>query len=222
MLDQKWIRGDLDDLASRLRKKGFELDAAYLSSAEQERKAAQTQMEALQSERNRSSKAIGQAKAKGEAIEPLLAEVATLGEQLEAEKAKFEAVASKLQGYLQTIPNLPDEDVPDGTDEADNALLRTWGEPKAFQFEPLDHVDLTAAGGAMDFDVAAKLSQSRFVVLRGELAQLQRALIQFMLDVHVEEHGYEKVYVPFIVNSDSLFGTGQLPKFAEDQFRIDD
>jgi seryl-tRNA synthetase len=126
-----------------------------------------------------------------------------------------------LQGYLQTIPNLPDEDVPDGTDEADNALLRTWGEPKAFQFEPLDHVDLTAAGGAMDFDVAAKLSQSRFVVLRGELAQLQRALIQFMLDVHVEEHGYEEVYVPFIVNSDSLFGTGQLPKFAEDQFRID-
>lgn len=221
MLDQKWIRGDLDDLASRLRKKGFELDAAYLSSAEQERKAAQTQMEALQSERNRSSKAIGQAKAKGEDIEPLLAEVATLGERLEAEKAKFEAVASKLQGYLATIPNLPDEDVPDGTDEADNALLRTWGEPKAFQFEPLDHVDLTAAGGAMDFDVAAKLSQSRFVILRGELAQLQRALIQFMLDVHVEEHGYEEVYVPFIVNSDSLFGTGQLPKFAEDQFRID-
>ena len=221
MLDQKWIRGDLDDLASRLLKKGFELDAAYLSLAEQERKASQTQMEALQSERNRSSKAIGQAKARGEDIEPLLAEVATLGERLEAEKAKFEAVASKLQGYLATIPNLPDEDVPEGTDEADNALVRTWGEPKTFGFEPLDHVDLTAAGGAMDFDVAAKLSQSRFVVLRGELAQLQRALIQFMLDVHVQEHGYEEVYVPFIVNSDSLYGTGQLPKFAEDQFRID-
>ena len=221
MLDQKWIRGDLDDLASRLLKKGFELDVAYLSSAEQERKASQTQMEALQSERNRSSKAIGQAKAKGEDIEPLLAQVATLGERLEAEKAKFEAVARKLQGYLATIPNLPDEDVPDGTDEADNALVRTWGEPKTFGFEPLDHVDLTAAGGAMDFDVAAKLSQSRFVVLRGELAQLQRALIQFMLDVHVQEHGYEEVYVPFIVNSDSLYGTGQLPKFAEDQFRID-
>ena len=178
-------------------------------------------MEALQSERNRSSKAIGQAKARGEDIEPLLAEVATLGERLEAEKAKFEAVASKLQGYLATIPNLPDEDVPEGTDEADNALVRTWGEPKTFGFEPLDHVDLTAAGGAMDFDVAAKLSQSRFVVLRGELAKLQRALIQFMLDVHVQEHGYEEVYVPFIVNSDSLYGTGQLPKFAEDQFRID-
>ena len=221
MLDQKWIRGDLDDLASRLLKKGFELDAAYLSLAEQERKASQTQMEALQSERNRSSKAIGQAKARGEDIEPLLAEVATLGERLEAEKAKFEAVARKLQGYLATIPNLPDEDVPEGTDEADNALVRTWGEPKTFGFEPLDHVDLTAAGGAMDFDVAAKLSQSRFVVLRGELAQLQRALIQFMLDVHVQEHGYEEVYVPFIVNSDSLYGTGQLPKFAEDQFRID-
>ena len=221
MLDQKWIRGDLDHLASRLLKKGFELDAAYLSLAEQERKASQTQMEALQSERNRSSKAIGQAKARGEDIEPLLTEVATLGERLEAEKAKFEAVARKLQGYLATIPNLPDEDVPDGTDEADNALVRTWGEPKTFQFEPLDHVDLAAAGGAMDFDVAAKLSQSRFVVLRGELAQLQRALIQFMLDVHVQEHGYEEVYVPFIVNSDSLYGTGQLPKFAEDQFRID-
>ena len=221
MLDQKWIRGDLADLAGRLAKKGFELDVAFLESAEQGRKSAQTSMELLQSERNSRSKAIGQAKAKGEDIEPLLAEVATLGDRLEAEKARFESVNRSLQGYLATLPNLPDDDVPSGTDEADNVLVRSWGSPTELGFTPRDHVDLGAAGGGMDFDVAVKLSQSRFVVLRGELAKLQRALIQFMLDVHVGEHGYQEVYVPFIVNSDSLHGTGQLPKFAEDQFKIE-
>ncbi len=221
MLDQKWIRGDLADLAGRLAKKGFELDVAFLESAEQGRKSAQTSMESLQSERNSRSKAIGQAKAKGEDIEPLLAEVATLGDRLEAEKARFESVNRELQGYLATLPNLPDDDVPSGTDEADNVLVRSWGSPTELGFTPRDHVDLGAAGGGMDFDVAVKLSQSRFVVLRGELAKLQRALIQFMLDVHVGEHGYQEVYVPFIVNSDSLHGTGQLPKFAEDQFKIE-
>ncbi|MEL0093378.1 MAG: serine--tRNA ligase [Pseudomonadales bacterium] len=221
MLDQKWIRGDLADLAGRLAKKGFELDVAFLESAEQGRKSAQTSMESLQSERNSRSKAIGQAKAKGEDIEPLLAEVATLGDRLEAEKARFESVNRELQGYLATLPNLPDDDVPSGTDESDNVLVRSWGSPTELGFTPRDHVDLGAAGGGMDFDVAVKLSQSRFVVLRGELAKLQRALIQFMLDVHVGEHGYQEVYVPFIVNSDSLHGTGQLPKFAEDQFKIE-
>ncbi|MGA0170915.1 MAG: serine--tRNA ligase, partial [Pseudomonadales bacterium] len=221
MLDQKWIRGDLADLAGRLAKKGFELDVAFLESAEQGRKSAQTSMESLQSERNSRSKAIGQAKAKGEDIEPLLAEVATLGDRLEAEKVRFESVNRSLQGYLATLPNLPDDDVPSGTDEADNVLVRSWGSPTELGFTPRDHVDLGAAGGGMDFDVAVKLSQSRFVVLRGELAKLQRALIQFMLDVHVGEHGYQEVYVPFIVNSDSLHGTGQLPKFAEDQFKIE-
>ena len=221
MLDQKWIRGDLADLAGRLSKKGFELDVAYLESAEQNRKSAQTSMESLQSERNSRSKAIGQAKAKGEDIEPLLAEVATLGDRLEAEKARFESVNQALQGYLATLPNLPDEDVPTGTDESDNIIVRSWGTPTELGFTPRDHVDLGAPGGRMDFDVAVKLSQSRFVVLRGELAKLQRALIQFMLDVHVGEHGYQEVYVPFIVNSDSLHGTGQLPKFAEDQFKIE-
>ncbi len=221
MLDQKWIRGDLADLAGRLAKKGFELDVAFLESAEQGRKSAQTSMESLQSERNSRSKAIGQAKVKGEDIEPLLAEVATLGDRLEAEKARFESVNRELQGYLATLPNLPDDDVPSGTDESDNVLLRSWGSPTELGFTPRDHVDLGAAGGGMDFDVAVKLSQSRFVVLRGELAKLQRALIQFMLDVHVGEHGYQEVYVPFIVNSDSLHGTGQLPKFAEDQFKIE-
>ncbi len=221
MLDQKWIRGDLADLAGRLAKKGFELDVAFLESAEQGRKSAQTSMESLQSERNSRSKAIGQAKAKGEDIEPLLAEVATLGDRLEAEKARFESVNRELQGYLATLPNLPDDDVPSGADESDNVLVRSWGSPTELGFTPRDHVDLGAAGGGMDFDVAVKLSQSRFVVLRGELAKLQRALIQFMLDVHVGEHGYQEVYVPFIVNSDSLHGTGQLPKFAEDQFKIE-
>jgi len=221
MLDQKWIRGDLADLAGRLAKKGFELDVAFLESAEQGRKSAQTSMESLQSERNSRSKAIGQAKAKGEDIEPLLAEVATLGDRLEAEKTRFESVNRALQGYLATLPNLPDDDVPSGTDESDNVLVRSWGSPTELGFTPRDHVDLGAAGGGMDFDVAVKLSQSRFVVLRGELAKLQRALIQFMLDVHVGEHGYQEVYVPFIVNSDSLHGTGQLPKFAEDQFKIE-
>ena len=221
MLDQKWIRGDLADLAGRLAKKGFELDVAFLESAELGRKSAQTSMESLQSERNSRSKAIGQAKAKGEDIEPLLAEVATLGDRLEAEKARFESVNRSLQGYLATLPNLPDDDVPSGTDESDNVLVRSWGSPTELGFTPRDHVDLGAAGGGMDFDVAVKLSQSRFVVLRGELAKLQRALIQFMLDVHVGEHGYQEVYVPFIVNSDSLHGTGQLPKFAEDQFKIE-
>ena len=221
MLDQKWIRGDLADLAGRLAKKGFELDVAFLESAEQGRKSAQTSMESLQSERNSRSKAIGQAKVKGEDIEPLLAEVATLGDRLEAEKARFESVNRELQGYLATLPNLPDDDVPSGADESDNVLVRSWGSPTELGFKPRDHVDLGAAGGGMDFDVAVKLSQSRFVVLRGELAKLQRALIQFMLDVHVGEHGYQEVYVPFIVNSDSLHGTGQLPKFAEDQFKIE-
>lgn len=221
MLDQKWIRGDLVDLAGRLAKKGFELDSAYLESAEQDRKAAQTAMETLQSERNSRSKAIGQAKSKGEDIEPLLAEVATLGDRLESEKARFEAVNSELQGYLATIPNIPDDDVPEGSDESDNVVLRSWGTPAELAFEPRDHVDLGAPSGGMDFDVAVKLAQSRFVVLRGELARLQRALIQFMLDVHVSEHGYQEVYVPFMVNSDSLYGTGQLPKFAEDQFKIE-
>ena len=165
-----------------------------------------------------SPSSIGQA-SKGQDIAPLLAEVSGLGERLEAAKEAFADVQGQLQAFLHAIPNLPDELVPTGKDEADNQQLRIWGEPRTFEFEPQDHVDLGGAGG-LDFETAAK-SGSRYVVMHGGIARLHRALTQFMLDTHVQQHGYQEVYVPYIVNADSLFGTGQLPKFAEDQFRID-
>ncbi|MED5340808.1 MAG: serine--tRNA ligase [Pseudomonadota bacterium] len=220
MLDIKVLRADPQEVATRLKVKGFSLDTDAFEQLEGERRRLQSETEQLQNERNVKSKGIGQAKAKGEDIKPLLAEVSGLGERLEAAKAAFTAIQTELQSFLQAIPNLPNEDVPVGKDEADNKLLHAWGEPRRFNFTPLDHVDLTAQG-SLDFEAAAKISGSRYVVMRGDVARLHRALTQFMLDTHAQQHGYQEVYVPYIVNADSLYGTGQLPKFAEDQFRID-
>ena len=222
MLDQKLIRNDLEATAAKLKLKGFELDTARFLDLEERRKTVQVETEALQSERNTKSKAIGQAKSKGEDIEPLLAEVSQLGDQLDSLKAKLQEVQTELHELLSAIPNLPDDVVPAGKSEDDNVELRTWGDVPTFDFEPLDHVDLMAGSDKLNFDLASKITGSRFITMRGDVAQLHRALIQFMLDVHTQEHGYEEVYVPYIVNAESLYGTGQLPKFEEDLFKLDD
>ena len=187
---------------------------------EDRRRVLQQETEQLQSERNSKSKGIGQAKASGEDIAPLLAEVAELGDRLDAAKARFDTLQDELNEFLRAVPNAPDAAVPAGTDEEDNVELHRWGTLPEFNFEPKDHVDI-AGNGAMDFEAASKISGSRFVVMHGQLARLHRSLTQFMVDTHVNEHGYEEIYVPYIVNADSLYGTGQLPKFAEDQFRVD-
>lgn len=220
MLDPKLIRGDLSDLAGHLARRQFVLDVDQLSSLEASRKSAQVAMETLQAERNRVSKAVGQAKSRGEDPSEILEAVSELGQQLEAEKHRFDEASSDLQQLLLGLPNVPDESVPDGHSEEDNVEIRRWGTPRQFDCEVADHVTLGESAGLMNFDVASTMAQSRFVALRGELAQLQRALTQFMLDVHVNEHGYEEVYVPFLVNEEALQGTGQLPKFGEDLFRV--
>ena len=220
MLDMKLLRQDPAAVAARLAVKGYRLDVEAFNALETERKRLQSETERLQNERNVKSKGIGQAKARGEDIQPLLDAVKDLGDRLDAAKATFDEVQDRFRTLLAGIPNVPDESVPEGRDESDNLELRRWGELPSFNFEPRDHVDL-GADGALDFETAAKITGSRFVVLRGVAARLQRALTQFMLDVHTGEHGYEEVYVPFIANADSLFGTGQLPKFAEDQFRLE-
>ena len=221
MLDPKLIRGDLPMLAGQLARRQFVLDVEVLSDLEAKRKSAQTAMETLQAERNRVSKAIGQAKAKGEDTAPIMATVSDLGAQLDHQKVVFDDASQALQAVLMSLPNIPDETVPEGRDETGNVEVRRWGTPRGFDVAAQDHVSLGERGGLMDFDVAATMAQSRFVVLKGELAQLQRALTQFMLDTHVNEHGYQEVYVPFLVNEDALKGTGQLPKFGDDLFRVD-
>ena len=221
MLDPKLIRGDLPMLAGQLARRQFVLDVEALSGLEAKRKSAQTSMETLQAERNRVSKAIGQAKAKGEDTAPIMATVSDLGAQLDHQKIVFDDASQALQTVLMSLPNIPDETVPEGRDETSNVEVRRWGTPRVFDVAAQDHVSLGERGGLMDFDVAASMAQSRFVALKGELAQLQRALTQFMLDTHVNEHGYQEVYVPFLVNEEALKGTGQLPKFGDDLFRVD-
>ena len=221
MLDPKLIRGDLPMLAGKLARRQFVLDVEVLSDLEAKRKSAQTAMETLQAERNRVSKAIGQAKAKGEDTAPIMATVSDLGAQLDHQKVVFDDASQALQAVLMSLPNIPDETVPEGRDETGNVEVRRWGTPRGFDVAAQDHVSLGERGGLMDFDVAATMAQSRFVAPKGELAQLQRALTQFMLDTHVNEHGYQEVYVPFLVNEDALKGTGQLPKFGDDLFRVD-
>ncbi len=221
MLDPKLIRSDLSAVAEQLKKRNFELDVATLESLEAKRKACQVETETFQNERNTKSKSIGKAKAAGEDIQPLLDEVAGLGEKLDAAKAALVEVQQQIDAIIMGIPNLLHESVPVGKDEADNVEIRRWGEPKSFDFEVKDHVDLGAVNGWLDFETASKLTGSRYVVMHGQMAKLHRALIQFMLDVHTNEHGYTEVYVPYIVNSESLKGTGQLPKFEEDLFCVD-
>jgi seryl-tRNA synthetase len=222
MLDPKQIRNDLDNIAERLLIKQFKLDTSAIKKLESQRKRVQVKTEALQAEKNSRSKTIGQAKAGGEDIEPLLAEVASLGSQLDAQKSELDGIQSTLNEILWAIPNLPDESVPPGKSEEENLELRTWGDPTEFPFEPKDHVELTEKNGLMDFKAGVKIAGSRFVTLHGVLAKMHRALIQLMLDVHTSEHGYEEIYVPYIVNKDSLRGTGQLPKFEEDLFKLND
>lgn len=221
MLDPNLLRNKPDEVAAAVGRRGFNLDITRLQQLETERKSLQIETEQLQNERNTRSKAIGQAKARGEDIQPLLDEVADLGEKLKQSEAKLEAIQARLRELAMGIPNIPHESVPDGADEAHNAEIRRWGDPGQFDFEPKDHVSLGEASGLMDFETASKIAASRFVVMQGPIARLHRALIQFMLDIHTMEHGYTEVNVPYLVNPDSLYGTGQLPKFAEDQFHIE-
>jgi seryl-tRNA synthetase len=220
MLDLKTLRDDPDAVAHTLKVKGFDFDVERFRALESTRRVLQQTSEQLQNERNTKSKAIGQAKANGEDIAPLVAEVGDLGDRLEAAKAQFEEAHDALQGFLRAVPNMPDTSVPAGGSEADNEELHIWGNVPEFNFEPLDHVDLTAEG-ALDFETAVKVSGSRFVIMKGELARLHRGLTQLMLDLHTRDHGYQELYVPAIVNEASLYGTGQLPKFADDQFKLD-
>jgi seryl-tRNA synthetase len=220
MLDPRLFRSDIEQTAQQLARRGFVLDCDGISRLEAERKALQVQTQELQNERNQRSKAIGQAKAKGEDIQPLLDAVADLGDKLKQAEGRLTELQEALNGILMGVPNIPDESVPDGKDEEDNVEIRRWGEPHAFDFEPADHVDVGQRLGGLDFDTAAKLTGSRFAVMTGQMARLHRALIQFMLDMHTTEHGYSETYVPYLVNADSLRGTGQLPKFEEDLFAL--
>jgi seryl-tRNA synthetase len=222
MLDPKLLRGDLDGVAAKLARRGYLLDTAALESLEQQRKEIQVDTQTLQAERNARSKSIGKAKAAGEDIAPLLQEVEGLGDQLKSKEAELAKLQDELNGLLMGIPNIPQDNVPDGKGEEDNPEIRAWGERPVFDFEPKDHVDLGEALGQLDFEIAAKLTGSRFSVIQGPLARMHRALIQFMLDTHTQQHRYREVYVPYLVNADSLRGTGQLPKFEEDLFRMTD
>jgi len=220
MLDPALLRQQPDELAERLRStRGFVLDTASLASLEGERKRIQVRTQELQALRNAKSKAIGQAKGKGEDVSALMAEVAAFGDELKASEIELERIRGELEALSLGIPNLPQSDVPVGADETDNVEQSRWGTPRSFDFEVKDHVELGARHGWLDGETAAKLSGARFTVLRGPIARLHRALAQFMIDLHADEHGYEETNVPLLVNADSMRGTGQLPKFEEDLFQ---
>jgi len=219
MLDPKLLRSELETTAARLARRGHTLDMERIGTLETLRKTLQVRTQELQNQRNTHSKTIGRAKATGQGIQPLLDEIAGLGGALKQTEIELDAIQTQLLDLQLGIPNIPHETTPTGDGEADNVEIRRWGEPSQFEFEPRDHVDLGAEGG-LDFEAGAKLTGARFVVIRGQLAQLHRALIQFMLDLHTQEHGYQEVYVPYLVNADSLRGTGQLPKFEADLFKL--
>ncbi len=219
MIDPKLLRHATADVEKNLARRGFEFDVAGYLALEERRKSLQVETETLQSERNASAKRIGMAKAKGEDIAPLLAAVKDVGDKLEAAESSLSVVQAELRDIELGLPNLLQDDVPDGRDEAQNVEIRSWGTPGSFDFDVRDHIELGEKSGLLDFDSAARISGSRFAVMRGGLARLQRALIQFMLDVHTSEHGYEEAYVPYLVHGDALQGTGQLPKFEADLFK---
>ena len=222
MLDPKLFRNDIEATAAQLAKRGFTLDTAVLIELEEQRKAFQIKTQELQNQRNTRSKSIGKAKAQGEDIQPLLAEVSQLGAELDAAKAEQDEVLAKIDAILSAVPNLIHESVPDGASEDDNVEIKRWGTPRVFDFEVKDHVDVGAGiANGLDFESGAKLAGTRFAVLRGQIAKMHRALAQLMLDVHTEQHGYVEMYVPYLVNQDSLYGTGQLPKFGEDLFHTE-
>ncbi len=220
MLDSKYLRQDIEQAAARLASRGYELDTAAVTALEEKRKTLQVKTQELQSERNASSKAIGQAKAKGEheKAQQLLDSVSNLGDQLDSVKAEQDAVLEELKQIALAIPNLPDESVPVGEDEDQNVEISTWGTPKSYDFEVKDHVDVGQDVNGLDFEMGVKISGARFTVMRGQVARMHRALTQFMLDTHTEKNGYTEMYVPYLVNSASLYGTSQLPKFAADLF----
>jgi seryl-tRNA synthetase len=219
MLDSKYLRAELQETAARQATRGFVLDVEKISALEEQRRQLQVATQELQNQRNSKSKAIGQAKARGEDIAPLLAEVDGLGAELDNAKVQLDAVLAELDAIAATIPNLPDLSVPVGKDESGNLEVRRFGEPRQFAFAVQDHVALgEALDKGLDFENAVKVAGSRFVVLKGQIARLHRALSQFMLDLHTEQHGYTEMYVPYLVNKDSLYGTGQLPKFGADLF----
>ena len=221
MLDPHILRKDIDAVSRALAKRGFALDIDLFQGLERQRKELQVRTEELQAERNRQSKAIGKAKAAGEDIEPLRAQVASLGDESKSNQARLEEIREELDEFLRGVPNIPHESVPAGDSEDDNEVIRAWGELEVKKFAPRDHTTLGEELGLIDFETATRIAGSRFVVMKGAIARLHRALIQFMLDVHVREHDYVEINVPYLVNPDSLFGTGQLPKFAEDQFHIE-
>ncbi len=220
MLDNQLLREHPQTVAAHLATRGFTFDAAQFITLEEQRKALQTETQALQNERNVSSKAIGEAKMRGEDIEPMRAAVAQLGVLLEEKKAQLASVLQLIEHMASLLPNIPHESVPVGRDENDNIEVRRWGVVPHFAFKVRSHDELGEALKQMDFSLAAKITGSRFVVMKHQLARLHRALIQFMLDTHTQHHGYQEIYVPYIVNADSLFGTGQLPKFEEDLFKL--
>ncbi|KTD38872.1 seryl-tRNA synthetase [Legionella nautarum] len=220
MLDAQLLRDNPQYVAEQLKRRGFVFDIDAFVSLEDKRKVLQMATQALQNERNQRSKAIGQAKARGENIESMREDVNRLGQELDAKKTELEQVLQQLETITLSLPNLPHESVPVGKDENDNVELRRWGTIPSFDFPVKPHDELGEALGEMDFGLAAKITGSRFVVMKGQLARLHRALIQFMLDIHTQEHNYQEIYVPYIVNADSLLGTGQLPKFEDDLFKL--
>jgi seryl-tRNA synthetase len=220
MLDIQHLRSDIDALAERLARRGFVLDRATFQNLESERKTLQTRTQDLQASRNSLSKQVGMLKGRGEDAAPVMAQVAALKSELDANEVRLGELLKELDAFLALLPNLPDESVPIGKSEADNVEVKCWGAPRAFDFVVKDHVDLGEALGQLDFATAAKIAGTRFSLMRGQLARLHRALAQFMLDTHTIEHDYVEVYAPYLVNAASLLGTGQLPKFEEDLFKI--
>lgn len=218
MLDPKFLRNELEVTAERLATRGFILDIAHLIQLEEKRKSLQVATEELQASRNAISKSIGQAKARGEDVDAIMAQVGDLGSQLDAKKIELAAVLEEVNAIAMSMPNLPDESVPMGADETENVEVRRWGSPRTFDFPVKDHIDLGEGLNGLDFKNAVKITGSRFIVMKGQVARLNRAIGQFMLDLHTTEHGYTEAYVPLLVNEASLLGTGQLPKFGEDLF----
>ncbi|BCN24479.1 serine--tRNA ligase [Vibrio alfacsensis] len=223
MLDSKLLRTELDETAAKLARRGFKLDVETIRKLEEQRKSIQVEVENLQSTRNSISKQIGQKMAAGdkEGAEEIKKQIGTLGSDLDAKKVELDQVMAQLDEFTLSVPNIPADEVPDGKDENDNVEISRWGEPKTYDFELKDHVDLGEMGGGLDFASAVKITGARFIVMKGQFARLHRAIAQFMLDLHTEEHGYTEMYVPYLVNSDSLFGTGQLPKFGKDLFHTE-
>ncbi|WP_162045975.1 serine--tRNA ligase [Vibrio taketomensis] len=223
MLDSKLLRTELEETAAKLARRGFTLDVETIRTLEEQRKSIQVEVENLQSTRNSISKQIGQLMAAGdkEGAEEVKKQIGTLGSDLDAKKVELDELMAKLEEITMSLPNIPADEVPDGKDENDNVEISRWGEPKTYDFELKDHVDLGELGGGLDFASAVKITGARFIVMKGQFARLHRAIAQFMLDLHTDEHGYTEMYVPYLVNADSLFGTGQLPKFGKDLFHTE-